>query len=71
MDGLYVRLREGAFLGFLSTGLGSELWMTGVTLQGNGDGECDCSSCGVYAEGHVYAEGARLHVGCNIYRTVF
>jgi hypothetical protein len=32
--------------------------MTAVTLQGDGDGVNDCEACGVWSDGHVYAEGA-------------
>ena len=69
LDGLYVRLtspRDGRdFYVFLFADSPAEVWMTGVTLQGNGDGERDCSDCGVISRGHVYAEGAAtasLHV---------
>ena len=43
-------------------GPSTEVWMTEVTLQGNGDGERDCDDCSlrVFTEAAVYAEGARL-----------
>ena len=66
LDGLYVRLttpRDDVFFRFIEVGetIG-ELWMTNVTLQGNGDGALDCYTCGldlwssaVYAEGAIYS----------------
>ena len=62
LDGLYVRLtspREAEFSQFLSTVSNAQLWMTGVTLQGNGDGQRDCFNCGVEASSAapVYAAG--------------
>ena len=61
LDNLYVRLtspRDVNFLHFLAAYEDAELWMTGVTLQGNGDGERDCDHCGIQSAGSVYAEGA-------------
>jgi hypothetical protein len=60
LDGLYVRYRRTAcvdeFYEFLKTE--SKMWMTAVTLQGDGDGVDDCDTCGVCSGGQVYAEGA-------------
>ena len=36
----------------------SKLWMTDVTLQGDGDGVRDCDACGLSSWARVYAEGA-------------
>ena len=50
LDGLYVRLtspRDGKFSRFLLSTDNAVLWMTGVTLQGNGSGKRDCIYCGV------------------------
>lgn len=68
LDGLYVRLTtprdtSGVFDGFiLVSGSGAEVWMTGVTLQGNGDKVRDCDDCGLRGsiDAAVYAEGAGL-----------
>lgn len=43
----------------ISTGAVGEVWMTGVTLQGNGDGERD-SGMHMGTKGAMYAEGAAL-----------
>jgi hypothetical protein len=60
LDGLYVRYRRTArvdeFYNYLKTE--SKMWMTAVTLQGDGDGVDDCKTCGVWSTGQVYAEGA-------------
>lgn len=56
LDALRVRLtslRDDELQQLLASAPGSELWMTKVTLQGNGDGECDCGSCGVGTSGHA------------------
>jgi hypothetical protein len=69
LDGVYVRYRRTGrfpldssgyhFYGFIFS-YGS-LWMTAVTLQGDGDGILDCEKCGVDTSfGNVYAEGALL-----------
>lgn len=65
MDGLYIRLTspedsQDGFSEFINAQFSdAEVWMTGVTLQGNGDGQRDCSSCGllVGSDASVYAEG--------------
>jgi hypothetical protein len=60
LDGLYVRYsrtaRVDSFYEFLFTY--GKMWMTAVTLQGNGDGVDDCTTCGVWSGGQVNAEGA-------------
>ena len=38
----------------------SELFLTGVTFQSDGDQVQDCTTCGLTATGHLYAEGAWL-----------
>jgi hypothetical protein len=65
LDSLYVRLTTprdagGVFYGFIQVGFEAAVWMTGVTLQGNGDGVEDCWACGLifWAKARVYAEGA-------------
>ena len=65
LDGLYMRLTsprdsDGEFLEFIDSSTATEgLYMTGVTLQGNGDGVQDCFSCAIFVDSSaVYAEGA-------------
>lgn len=63
LDGLYVRLTEprgDPFFRFVEIGEETgQLWMTGVTLQGNGDGVLDCYTCALDLwAASVYAEGA-------------
>lgn len=66
LDGLYFRLtspRHRLFSQLIVThGAGTEVWMTNVTLQGNGDGQQDCYICGVGVASNaaVYAEGVLL-----------
>ena len=65
LDGLYVRLtspRGVIYLSLISSMSGTEtqLWMTGVTLQGNGDGVFDCWVCGMLVTGSLHANGAVL-----------
>jgi hypothetical protein len=67
LDGLYVRYRRtgrydrykliNPFIFYFGS-----LWMTAVTLQGDGDGILDCQEdCGVYLQyGKMYAEGELL-----------
>ena len=67
LDGLYVRLteaRDETFFRFIEVGdTTGQLWMTGMTLQGNGDGVLDCYTCGLDLwSSAVYAKGAHtLH----------
>ena len=63
LDGLYVRLtdpRNGPFFRFIEVGYTTgQLWMTGLTLQGNGDDVLDCYTCGLDLwSSAVYAQGA-------------
>ena len=65
LDSLYMRLtaprdEDGEFLEFIDSSTATEgLYMTGVTLQGNGDGVQDCFSCAIFVDSSaVYAEGA-------------
>lgn len=67
LDGLYVRLttprdtETGLFGSFISLGTNeSQVWMTDVTLQGNGNGMRVCDECAlsVWLEGSAYAQGA-------------
>ena len=63
LDGLHVRLtspRGADFTSLVWTGSNAELWMTGVTLQGNGDGVRDCWHCGFSGSGMLHAEGSFL-----------
>ena len=67
LDNLYVRLaspRYNEFGGFVTGGNASELWMTGVTLQGNGDGVQDCDDCALFSTGLLYAYGAVVGTPC-------
>lgn len=63
LDGLYVRLTsprgEDGFAELIYIQPSGELWMTDVTLQGNGNSDfgADCSNCGMDVRGSVYAEG--------------
>ena len=60
LDRLYIRLtspKNGFMLEFVCADNSSELWMTEVTFQGNGDGEHDCVSCRLRSDGLVYAKG--------------
>jgi hypothetical protein len=67
VDGLYVRYRRtGRFLPNQDGYLFDEfiysydrMWMTAVTLQGDGNGIVDCDRCGQRHE-FLYAEGALL-----------
>jgi hypothetical protein len=66
LDRLYMRItdpRDGLpFDSFIRVDYsGAELWVTGVTMQGNGDGIRDCWGCamGAFREGRVYAEGTQ------------
>lgn len=51
LDRLYIRLSNprdaGEFDSFLKIREDANLWMTTVTLQGNGDGVLDCFECGL------------------------
>jgi hypothetical protein len=66
LDGIYVRYRrtgrvtssEGHCNGFIFNQ--GSLWMTAVTLQGDGDSSSDCTVCGLVNSGDVYVEGALL-----------
>ena len=66
LDGLYVRLKdvrdpEGIFGQIIGVGRSNlQVWMTNITLQGNGDGVQDCSYCGLYIwwSASGYCEGA-------------
>lgn len=66
LDNLYVRLKdvrdeEGMFGQIIGIGRSKvEVWMTNLTLQGNGDGIQDCSYCGIYIwwTAGGYCEGA-------------
>ena len=68
LDNLYVRLKSSStttyaqLVAVVSTG---QLWMTGVTLQGNGDGRDDCSTCGLWSTGLVHAYGAATATPCT------
>jgi hypothetical protein len=65
LDSLYVRLTAprtpgGKFPQLIHiAGQEAEVWMTGVTLQGNSDGVQDCNDCGLNVDDHaqVYAKG--------------
>jgi hypothetical protein len=65
LDGLYVRYRRmGRYppddFGYHTEEfitIWASLWMTAVTLQGDGDGIFECQSCGLFTFGNVYAEG--------------
>lgn len=64
IDRLYIRLttaRHDLFTQLVEARAG-RLWMTEMTLQGNGDGVRDCWACGIYSwEGAtVYVAGAFL-----------
>ena len=72
LHGLYVRLtilETGEFNSLIlgepdptaftqNSVTGPRLWMTEVTLQGNGDGVRDCHACGLFFWGLVFAQGA-------------
>lgn len=46
------------FSAFIIIEQGVDMWMTGVTLQGNGDGSLTCGICRMYVEsGSAYVEG--------------
>jgi hypothetical protein len=71
LDGLYVRYRcttrADSFYNFIA--VSGQLWMTAVTLQGDGNGVPDCASCGIRTDRHSYAEGmspcpTHPHVWC-------
>jgi hypothetical protein len=40
----------------------AKVWMTDVTLQGDGDGVRDCDACAVSNWARLYAEGMHLHL---------
>jgi hypothetical protein len=52
--------RTAGYYSFIKIHNLGSLWMTAVTLQGDGDGIFDCESCGLLTLGKVYAEGALL-----------
>lgn len=64
LDRIYFRLGNGPSGTFdqfvLVTGTIAELWMTHVTMQGNGDNIQDCIDCGfaVRSGGSMFASGA-------------
>ena len=62
LDGLYIRLttpRAGEMQPFIEANDDAAVWMTGLTLQGNGDGVSDgYLSGGLFSRGSMYAEGA-------------
>lgn len=66
LDNLYVRTttpRQANLFQFLNIyGEDAQLWMTNVTMQGNGDGQSDCNNCGlqVAVNAAVFAEGASV-----------
>jgi hypothetical protein len=67
LDGLYFRYRRtrySRFYEFFRTG--GKLWMTAITMQGDGNTVNACETCGLWADGHAYAEGA-LHVTTHVY----
>lgn len=80
LDGLYVRLatpRCTAGIGdaLLEVWYGAEVWMTDITLQGNGDSVHDCLRgwLFVFGAGSVYAEGevnSFLHALCGFLKLV-
>jgi hypothetical protein len=60
LDGLYVRQRsaETIYSSLISVGGQGSLWMTSVTLQGDGDGVANCQQCALDVTSQLYAEGA-------------
>jgi hypothetical protein len=69
LDGLYVRYRRtgrfrpdanGNHLAQPFIENWGSLWMTAITLQGDGDGISDCYCCGLRINGKLYAEGVLL-----------
>lgn len=72
MDNVYVRLTEPREIESLHQFIDvresqARVWMTNMTLQGNGDGSPDCGSCrdckcglGVVREAKLYAESATV-----------
>lgn len=68
LDGLYVRETTRGRLSWLewallSASTGNDdhgLWMTKITLQGNGASQHACTVCGLWLSAQVYAEGALL-----------
>lgn len=61
MDMLYKSEDESIFYSMheMLRAENSNVWLTNVTLQGDGDGTPDCFICGVLADrGSVYVKGA-------------
>ena len=67
LDNLYVRLTvpvHDSFDELIAGGSSSNMWMTNVTLQGNGEGNFDCYSCGLSTSGSLYAYGSAASSLC-------
>lgn len=70
LDALYFRYPEAAEAGVSGTRFvdvyrsDTDVFMTSVTFQGNGDGDEDCGVCAmsVFEGANVYAEGAKHSV---------
>ena len=72
IDNLHIRLtvaRDDQFSHLVEVrGASGELWMTNMSIQGNGDGVRDCWACGLYAweAGKTYVSGVLLTHGWAI-----
>lgn len=75
MDNMYFRLHKqddrstyGSLYPVVDS-LDSEVWLTNITMQGDGDGIPDCSICGLGSRrGFMHAEGVSL---CHEYLECF
>lgn len=78
VHGLYVRppplLRSNTFDQLVAVyGSNARLWLTDVTLQGNGDGVRDCDDCALEVSGSAlaYASGGiSTCMLCDVHRRV-
>lgn len=59
LDGLYVRQKteDKSYSSLISVGGQGSLWMTAVTLQGDGNSIANCHQCALDVTSQLFAEG--------------
>lgn len=63
LDGVYVRQKhtDSYYQSLISVGRKGTLWMTSVTLQGDGSHVPNCEQCALDVASQLYAEGENQH----------
>ena len=64
LDGLYVRQKhtKSVYQSLVSVGGKGALWMTSVTLQGDGSHVSNCEQCALDVTSQLYAEGVKKYI---------